>query len=260
MKRFLPITLVGALGLFSCQIDLVDPTDVNIVAEPALAFPLGSVNLTMEHLLAPDDSLIYNDNATYKVVVTKDSVFGINVNDLIYIPAQSPSSSAISMGTIAVDNVSISQSIALGAIASDAGLTSINSAHGSNAPFPSMNESNVGTYGSSGFGSFNSASFSNGTLSLELTNNWPVPVSLGVDLVNTATGSTIVSYSLSNASANGGTVNDTESLVNKTLPSSIGFKITSLTSPGSGTSFVGIDTTDNLVLDISSADLEVYTA
>ncbi|NDH77822.1 MAG: hypothetical protein EBY63_03195, partial [Flavobacteriia bacterium] len=260
MKRFLPITLAGALGLFSCQTDLVNPTDINIVAEPALAFPLGSVNLTMEHLLAPDDSLIYNDNATYKVVVAQDSVFGINVNDLISIPAQSPSSSAISMGTIAVDNVTMSQSIALGAIASDAGLTSITAAHGSNAPFPSMNESNVGTYGGSGFGSFSSASFSNGTLSLELTNNWPVPVSLGVDLVNTATGSTIVSYSLSNASANGGTVTDTESLVNKTLPSSIGFKITSLTSPGSGTSFVGIDTTDNLVLDISSADLEVYTA
>ncbi|MGD1981604.1 MAG: hypothetical protein PVJ94_02370 [Flavobacteriales bacterium] len=260
MKRLLPITLAGALALFSCQTDLVDPTDINIVAEPALAFPLGSVNLTMEHLLAPDDSLIYNDNATYKVVVAQDSVFGINVNDLISIPAQSPSSSAISMGTIAVDNVTMSQSIALGAIASDAGLTSITAAHGSNAPFPSMNESNVGTYGGSGFGSFSSASFSNGTLSLELTNNWPVPVSLGVDLVNTATGSTIVSYSLSNASANGGTVTDTESLVNKTLPSSIGFKITSLTSPGSGTSFVGIDTTDNLVLDISSADLEVYTA
>ena len=260
MKRFLPITLAGALGLFSCQTDLVDPTDINIVAEPALAFPLGSVNLTMEHLLAPDDSLIYNDNATYKVVVAQDSVFGINVNDLISIPAQSPSSSTISMGTIAVDNVTMSQSIALGAIASDAGLTSITAAHGSNAPFPSMNESNVGTYGGSGFGSFSSASFSNGTLSLELTNNWPVPVSLGVDLVNTVTGSTIVSYSLSNASANGGTVTDTESLVNKTLPSSIGFKITSLTSPGSGTSFVGIDTTDNLVLDISSADLEVYTA
>ena len=259
MKRFLPITLIGALGLFSCQTDLVDPTDI-IVAEPALAFPLGSINLTMEHLLAPDDSLIYNDNATYKVVVAQDSVFGINVNDLISIPAQSPSSSAISMGTITVDNVTMSQSIALGAIASDAGLTSITAAHGSNAPFPSMNESNVGTYGGSGFGSFSSASFSNGTLSLELTNNWPVPVSLGVDLVNTATGSTIVSYSLSNASANGGTVTDTESLVNKTLPSSIGFKITSLTSPGSGTSFVGIDTTDNLVLDISSADLEVYTA
>ena len=260
MKRILPISVLGALGLFSCQSDVVNPTDINIVAEPALAFPLGNINLTMEHLLPPDNSLIYNDNTNYKVVVAQDSVFGINVNDLISIPVQSPSSSAISMGPIEVDNISMTQSIALGTVASDAGLSTINSAHGTNAPFPAMNESNIGTYGSSGFGSFNSASFSNGSLTLELTNNWPVPVSLGVDLVNTSTGSTIVSYSLSNAGANGGTVTDTESLVNKTLPSSIGFKLTSLTSPGSGTSLVGIDTTDNLVLDISSADLEVYTA
>ena len=260
MKRILPVALLGALGLFSCQSDVVNPTDVNIVAEPALAFPLGSVNLTMEHLLAPDDSLIYNDNATYKVVVAQDSVFGINVNDLISIPAQSPSSSAISMGTIAVDNVTMSQSIRLGTIASDAGLTSINSAHGSNAPFPSLNQTNIGTYGSGGFGSFSSASFSSGTLSLELTNNWPVPVTLNVDLVNTSNGNTIVSYSLANVSANGGSTTDTESLVNKTLPNSIGFKLTSLTTPGSGTSLVGIDTTDNLVLDISSAGLEVYSA
>ena len=260
MKRIIPVALLGALGLFSCQSDVVNPTDVNIVAEPALAFPLGSVNLTMEHLLAPDDSLIYNDNATYKVVVAEDSVFGINVNDLISIPAQSPSSSAISMGTIAVDNVTMSQSIALGAIANDAGLTAISSAHGSNAPFPSLNETNIGTYGSGGFGSFSSASFSSGTLSLELTNNWPVPVTLNVDLVNTSNGNTIVSYSLANVSANGGSTTDTESLVNKTLPNSIGFKITSLTTPGSGTSLVGIDTTDILVLDISSAGLEVYSA
>ena len=260
MKRILPVALLGALGLFSCQSDVVNPTDVNIVAEPALAFPLGSVNLTMEHLLAPDDSLIYNDNATYKVVVAQDSVFGINVNDLISIPAQSPSSSAISMGTIAVDNVTMSQSIGLGTIASDAGLTSINSAHGSNAPFPSLNQTNIGTYGSGGFGSFSSASFSSGTLSLELTNNWPVPVTLNVDLVNTSNGNTIVSYSLANVSANGGSTTDTVSLVNKTLPNSIGFKLTSLTTPGSGTSLVGIDTTDNLVLDISSAGLEVYSA
>jgi hypothetical protein len=194
------------------------------------------------------------------VVVAQDSVFGINVNDLISIPAQSPSSSAISMGTIAVDNVTMSQSIGLGAIASDAGLTSITAAHGSNAPFPSLNETNIGTYGSGGFGSFSSASFSSGTLSLELTNNWPVPVTLNVDLVNTSNGNTIVSYSLANVTANGGSITDTESLVNKTLPNSIGFKITSLTTPGSGTSLVGIDTTDNLVLDISSAGLEVYSA
>ena len=259
MKRIFPVALLGALGLFSCQSDVVNPTDVNIVAEPALAFPLGSVNLTMEHLLAPDDSLIYNDNATYKVVVAQDSVFGISVNDLISIPAQSPSSSAISMGTIAVDNVTLSQSITLGSIASDAGLT-VGTLHNQTWPFPQINETNMGPYGGGGFGTFNSASFSNGTLSLELTNNWPSPVSMNVDLVNVNNGNTILSYVLTNVSPNGGTATSTKSLVNKTLPSNIGFKITSLNATGTGTVSVAIDTTDNLVLDISSANLEVYSA
>ena len=258
MKRIIPVALLGAFGLFSCQSDVVNPTDVNIVAEPALAFPLGSVNLTMEHLLAPDDSLIYNDNATYKVVVAQDSVFGINVNDLISIPAQSPSSSAISMGTIAVDNVTMSQSITLGSIASDAGLP-VSNAHGTNTTFPLINQSNIGTYGGGGFGTFSSASFSNGTLSLELTNNWPSPVTLNVDLVNINTGATIVSYSLANVSPNGGTDTDSKSLINKTLPNNIGFKITSLYCPQTS-SAVLIDTSDALVLDISSANLEVYSA
>ena len=196
----------------------------------------------------------------YKVIVAQDSVFGIDVNDLISIPAQSPSSSSISMGTVAVSNVSLTQDIALGAVASDAGLTAISSAHGSNAPFPQLNESNVGTYGGSGFGTFTSASFSNGTLTLGLTNDWPVPVSMGIDLVNASTGATILTYAMNNVAANGGTGSDTESLVNITLPNSIGFKITSLTSPGSGTNLVAIDTTDNLELAISSANLEVYNA
>lgn len=258
-KLFAP-AFIAVLALGSCQSDVVDPTSVDVTASPVIALPLGEIGLTMDHLLIPDSSLIYDDNTTYKVIVAEDSVFGIDVNDLISIPAQSPSNSSISMGVIGVNNVSISQDITLGDVASDAGLTTLNAAHGSSAPFPSMNETNVGTYGGSGFGSFTSASFANGTLTLGLTNDWPVPVSMGIDLVNGTTGATILTYAINNVAANGGTGSDTESLVNITLPNSIGFKISSLTSPGSGTNFVSIDTTDNLELAISSADLEVYNA
>ena len=260
MKKFFATTFIVGIAMSSCQSDVVDPADIDITAAPLISLPLGQIGLTMGHLLVPDDSLIFDDNATYKVIVAQDSVFGIDVNDLISIPAQSPSSSSISMGTVAVSNVSLTQGIALGTVAADAGLTAISAAHGSNAPFPQLNESNVGTYGGSGFGTFTSASFSNGTLTLVLTNDWPVPVSMGIDLVNASTGATILTYGINNISANGGTGSDTESLVNITLPSNIGFKITSLTSPGSGTNLVAIDTTDNLELAISSADLEVYSA
>ena len=260
MKKLLLSAIAAGMALSSCQSDVVDPTNIDITADPIIALPLGEIGLTMDHLLIPDSSLIFDDNTVYKVIVAQDSVFGIDVNDLISIPAQSPSSSSISMGTVAVSNVSLTQDIALGAVASDAGLTAISSAHGSNAPFPQLNESNVGTYGGSGFGTFTSASFSNGTLTLGLTNDWPVPVSIGIDLVNPSTGATILTYAMNNVAANGGTGSDTESLVNITLPNSIGFKITSLTSPGSGTNLVAIDTTDNLELAISSANLEVYNA
>ena len=260
MKKLLLSAIAAGMALSSCQSDVVDPTNIDITADPIIALPLGEIGLTMDHLLIPDSSLIFDDNTVYKVIVVQDSVFGIDVNDLISIPAQSPSSSSISMGTVAVSNVSLTQDIALGAVASDAGLTAISSAHGSNAPFPQLNESNVGTYGGSGFGTFTSASFSNGTLTLGLTNDWPVPVSMGIDLVNASTGATILTYAMNNVAANGGTGSDTESLVNITLPNSIGFKITSLTSPGSGTNLVAIDTTDNLELAISSANLEVYNA
>jgi len=260
MKKLLLSAIAAGMALSSCQSDVVDPTNIDITADPIIALPLGEIGLTMDHLLIPDSSLIFDDNTVYKVIVAQDSVFGIDVNDLISIPAQSPSSSSISMGTVAVSNVSLTQDIALGAVASDAGLTAISSAHGSNAPFPQLNESNVGTYGGSGFGTFTSASFSNGSLTLGLTNDWPVPVSMGIDLVNASTGATILTYAMNNVAANGGTGSDTESLVNITLPNSIGFKITSLTSPGSGTNLVAIDTTDNLELAISSANLEVYNA
>ena len=258
-KLFAP-AFIAVFALGSCQSDVVDPTSVIVTASPVIALPLGEIGLTMDHLLIPDSALIFDDNTTYKVIVAQDSVFGIDVNDLISIPSQSPSNSSITMGVIGVNNVSISQDITLGDVASDAGLTTLNAAHGSSAPFPSMNESNVGTYGGSGFGSFTSASFANGTLTLGLTNDWPVPVSMGIDLVNGTTGATILTYAINNVAANGGIGSDTESLVNITLPNSIGFKISSLTSPGSGTNFVSIDTTDNLELAISSADLEVYNA
>ena len=259
MKRFLGL-LAASLFLASCQTDTVGVDGVDIIAEPVIALPIGDINLTLDHLLVPDDSLIYDDNMNYKLVVAQDSVFSLSVDDLISLPAQSPATSSISMGTIGVNNVNMSTDITLGTVATDAGLTTINSAHGSNAPFPTMNESNIGTYGGGGFGTFTSASFSDGSMTLTLTNDWPTLVSMGVDLVDNTTSNTILSFSLSNAAANGGTASDTESLVGKSLPNNIGFKITSLSSPGTGLTSVAIDTADALTLDVSTADLAVYSA
>lgn len=249
--------------LFSCQPDTVGVDDIDIIANPLIAVPIGEINLTMDNLLTPDDSLIYDDNTTYKLVVAQDSVFGISVNDLITLPAQSPSTSSISMGTIGVDNVSLSNGITLGTIANSANLTDISAAHNMNAPFPAIAETNLGVFGGGGFGSFTSANFSAGSLDLSLTNNWPVPVNLNVDLVdNTASAPgaaapVILSYTLLNVSP-GSTSTAVGNLIGKTLPSNIGFSITSITTTYSASEL--IDTTNTLDLLISSQNLQVYSA
>ena len=259
MKKTLAL-FAASMYLFSCQTDTVGIDDVGITAEPIIALPIGEINLTLDHLLVPDDSLIYGDNMDYKLVVAQDSVFSIQVEDLISLPAQSPSSSSITMGPIAVNSVTKATSISLGSIAADAGLNAILSSSGSSAPFPEIDQNNVGTYGGGGFGSFTNASFSNGSMTLTMTNDWPTEVSLGVEIVNNNNGATLLTFALNNAAANGGTVTDTESLIGVTLPNDIGFKIASLYAPGTGSNFVAIDTSEVLTLDISTADLEVYSA
>ena len=244
--------------IISCQTDTVDVNDVDIIANPLIAVPIGEINLTMDHLLTPDDSLIYDDNTTYKLIVAQDSVFGISVDDLITLPAQSPASSSISMGTIGVSNVSVSSAITLGTVANNANLTGISAAHNMTAPFPAINESDLGVYGGGGFGTFSSASFSNGSLDLSLTNNWPVPVTVNIDLVDkTNNNATILTYVLSNVPS-GGTSTANGDLTGKTLPNNIGFSITSLVSGSSSSAL--IDTTDALDLQINSQNLQVYSA
>ena len=145
MKKLFLSAFVVVMAFSSCQSDVVDPTAIDITAAPVVALPLGEIGLTMDHLLIPDSSLIFDDNTTYKVIVAQDSVFGIDVNDLISIPAQSPSNSSIVMGPISIPSINLVNTISLGTVASDAGLSTINSFHGSSAPFTNINERKIGT-------------------------------------------------------------------------------------------------------------------
>ena len=129
MKKTLAL-LASALYLDGCQSDTVGVDDIDIIAEPVIALPIGDVNLTLDHIFTPDDSLIFADNMDYQVVVAQDSVFALSVSDFFTLPSQSPSSSSFSMGTIPVSSVSMSNAITLGNVANDASLTAINTAHG----------------------------------------------------------------------------------------------------------------------------------
>jgi hypothetical protein len=124
------------------------------------------------------------------------------------------------------------------------------------AAFPAVNETNLGTYSGGSLGSFTSATFDGGTMSFSLTNNWPAPLSMGINLVDTITNQVITSFTLNNAAANGGSASDTKSLNGITIPSSMGIQIASVSSPGSSSSTT-IDLSDELNLNLSTNNLSV---
>ena len=360
----------------SCQKDVVSIDDVNVSASPVIAIPIGSVDLTLEHLIDPndpDDTLISaNSENTYQVVLAQENVVNTGFDNLVQIPSQSLLNRTMKMGnvdvadlnatqsvtlddiassvggslqsglTVSVDDISTSQTISLDDIANDAGgsfqsslnvggvsatqsislntianttggalqsslsvgsisagetitledisndaggtlqssltIDSVNTnqsitlgdmandiggtfqtgivgANGSNSIFPPFSESNVGTYSGGSMGNFTSATLTSGSMTLAVTNNWPVALTMAIDLVNTATSATIVSYNFTNVAANGGTASQSKSLAGVTLPSTLGFKIVSVTSPGSGFSQVAIDTSDAIDLNVATANM-----
>lgn len=160
--------------------------------------------------------------------------------------------------SLTISNATTSQAISLGDMANDIGgafQTNINLAHGNNGPFPAFTESNLGTYSGGSMGNFTSATMSSGNMTLDVTNNWPVPLTMNIDLVNVSTNATITSYTFTNVSANGGTASQTQSLAGKTLPNVLGFKIVSVSSPGSGFTPVAIDTSDAIDLDVATTNM-----
>ena len=373
---FLSYALLLTVFLSSCQKDVVSLDGVTVSGSPVFALPIGSVGLTLEHIIDPNDPndtlISANSQNTYQVVLAQDNVVNTSFDNLVQIPSQALLNRTMKMGnvdvddlnatqsvtlddiassvggslqsglTVSVDDISTSQTISLDDISNDAGgsfqsslnvgsvsasqsislntianttggslqsslsvssisageyitledisndaggslqssltIDSVNTnqsitlgdmandiggtfqagivgAQGSNSIFPPFSETNVGTYSGGSLGNFTSATLSSGSMTLAVTNNWPVPLTMAIDLVNTSTSATIASYNFTNVAANGGTASQSKSLAGVTLPSTLGFKIVSVTSPGSGFTQVPIDTTDDIDLNVATANM-----
>ncbi len=203
-----------------------------------------SQSVTLDDLASPGSAL-----------ASSLSISDFSSNQDITLESISTSIGGSFASALSVSDVSENQDITLGQIASDAGLTAINNANGATAPFPPLNESNVGPYSGGSLGNFTDVTLSAGDLTLTVTNNWPVPMNMDIDLINTADNSVIFSYTFLNIPANGGTDSETKSLIGETLPSTMGFLMTSISSPGSGFTPVVIDTSDAITMDIATVGM-----
>ena len=106
------------IGLVSsCQKDVVSIDDVTISGSPMFAVPIGSVGLTLEHIIDPndpDDTLISaNSENTYQVVLAQDNVVDTSFDNLVQIPSQALLNRTMKMGNVDVDDLNATQSCSL---------------------------------------------------------------------------------------------------------------------------------------------------
>ena len=84
--------LIGAslLVFSSCKKDRVQ-VNTTANANPVIAVPIGEANLTLEHIIDPNDpndTLISQNNGLYQVVLAQDNVVDQALTDLITLPHQ----------------------------------------------------------------------------------------------------------------------------------------------------------------------------
>jgi len=263
MTRFLLITLI-VLSFTSCLKDKYDLQNLDTSGyHPGVAAPLVNTNLVLGDLISKvDTKYIAPDNNNLLHLTYSSTLFSYNVADLIDVPAQSISQS-FSLSDFSIPNINTSTSVTLGSVVANMGnpeKTTLQNANGNTAPFPAVPAQSGGSFNVPALSGFNSATFYQGTLALNITNNWPVQLTnVQIEIRNQGNNSLIGTFNYPSIAASGSS-SQSINLAGKTMSNSVKLVIASFSSPGTFPASVPIDLNDDLAIGISSLNIGILSA
>ena len=128
-------------------------------------------------------------------------------------------------------------------------------AAGSTAPFPPIPSQPGGQHSAGTFSEFSKVDFSSGTLTITVTNNWPIDImNLQIQILNSDDSPVGTVNYLSVPT--GASVADNIDLAGQTMDNAISANIISIESPGAPfPSMVPIDLADDIAINIATSDL-----
>lgn len=263
MIRFLLLATI-LFSLSSCLKDKYDLQNLDTSGyHPGVAAPLINTNLVLGELIKKvDTTYISADNNNLLHLTYASALFSYNVGDLITIPAQNISQS-FSLSNFGIPNVNTSTSVALGSVVANMNnpeKTTIQSANGNVAPFPFVPAQSGGSFNVPALSGFNSATFYQGTLTMAITNNWPVQITnVQIEIRNQSNNSLIGTFNYPSIPASG-SASKNVNLAGVTMSNSIKMVIVSFSSPGTFPTAVPIDLSDDLAIDISTTNIGLLNA
>lgn len=266
MKKLAIILFAIIAIVSSCMKEDYNWENINLENyNPAVAAPIVNTRLTlhdlMKDVLDDDSSIISMDEDSLLWISYSSNLFKMTLSDMFSIEDQNISQS-FTMEPFEITDINQNTSITLGDVVSnfsDPEKTQIQAADGNTGPFPAIPSQSGGEHPAGTFSEFSSVDFSSGSLTLSITNNWPIDLTnLTIEIRNTGDNSLIGSVFYAVIAA-GNTASDAIDLAGKTMSNSIKTNITNIESPGSGGpfNFVPIDLTDDIDINIASSNLAV---
>tara|TARA_A100001011_G_scaffold56064_1_gene54997 strand:+ start:16312 stop:18330 length:2019 start_codon:yes stop_codon:yes gene_type:complete len=256
------VILIFLFGFLSnCSNEYLGLNTLNISVGPDINFPLGTIDMTLGNVVGNLGMDTQNDSTGIYIETRLDSVATIYADSLFpEIPVASISDS-FAMGTVQLPQFQLQNGMSLSQFGSAAGGTVaalINSLNGTTQPFPALGPASGGSYPTLGSSPVCEAILTSGSTTLQITNNWPVPVSLNVVLYDVTNGAVVTSFQFTNVPS-GSSQSQTKSLVGKTISGNLVFDIVSVNTPGSSGSPVYINTSEEIIMNMSMTGLEAQS-
>ena len=238
-----------ALVLTGCSGEFINISDTELSISPYLNLPIGSVEMSMGDVV-PDTGFISQDSNFFLVKYSVDSALTLFADSLL--PSLPPLvvQDSSDVANVVLPSFSQSADLTLGEFGPTSNLS------GGLFVFPPLGPIYGGSQALQGNSPVCSATISQGSASLTVTNSWPVPVQISVALVNNLNGTTVTNFVFPPILP-GGSASQTKSLIGKTFSNNMSFEIVNVQSPGSSGSPVPYTPNDQITFFIQTNNLEV---
>jgi hypothetical protein len=259
--RMLFILISSCVFMYSCIQDHFDLDNLSdqIEIRPEFVVPVATGTLTLANAIKPGENVVYDPDNLIRIIFREDSVIYIQASELLEIPPQDPVARIFNLNPIVLDDFEQGRSILLGELKDnmESGLKNFFEVNdGTNAVFPSIGPVAMGSYDVDLIQDFEYVYFSEGTLDVTLTNNFPVQVTVTAEVRNQIDNSLVGSVTFTNLGV-GATSVQSINLAGIRVNSGIRLSLANFQTPGSSPSDVFIDLNDDLKVEVEGLNLKV---
>ena len=268
-KQIQGLFLMSLLFLSSCMEQDLATLSSNIELEYGVAIPLIHSTTTLSDLLPDNENMLTDDDGLIRIAFRQDSIAQIESDSLLVIENQEPTEEQFIVGKIDLPDFDTNMLVDMSDLTGnlDPTLSSqITSAIDysqtfGNAYFPPIEQQSGGVYNAQASDQFLSVFISEGQLSITITNNLAIDLSVfNLRLSNAIDNSLVGLFEFSDVQA-GSVASSSISMDGVNLYSNLNMEILDLASPGTGTNpldqsqWVPISNNDELAIVIEGNGL-----